>query len=237
MEVIPAVDIKDGSCVRLKKGDFNKRRVYSTSPVDVALYWEKHGASRLHIVDLDGAKSGWPTHLKTIREIALRVNIPLQVGGGIRSLKVIKKYLDSGVDRIILGTVALKNPELVKRALDNFGSNRIVVGVDARGGKVATEGWLKTSQVTVEDIISEMEEVGVKTFIYTDINRDGMLKGPDIEGIKRVLKSTKARIIASGGISSRQDLINLKAIGIKAAIVGKALYEGNLPLEVLNQYP
>lgn len=228
MEVIPAIDLKEGRCVRLVRGEFDKEVVYSQQPVEMAKFWQNKGASRLHLVDLDGAKEGKPQNLELIQEIVSRLEIPVQLGGGIRSLETIGLYLDSGINRVILGTVALESPDLVEAAIKQYGPLRIVVGVDAREGRVAVKGWLETSEVKVEDLIQAMNEVGVTTFIYTDISRDGMLQGPDLEGLKRLNQITGIELIASGGISSLRDLEELSRAGIKSAIVGKALYTGDI---------
>lgn len=228
MEVIPAIDIKDGRCVRLVQGDFDQEQVYGEDPVKMAKYWESQGAKRLHVVDLDGAKTGEPCNLNLISDIVSAIEIPVQLGGGIRSLEIMETYLKQGVDRVIVGTLALKNPDLVEKAVKKYGSESIVVGVDAKNGQVAVEGWLETSSRTVEDIILNLKNRGVTTFIYTDISRDGMLSGPDVDGLKKLDQIEDVNIIASGGISSEEDLNQLSEIDIAKAIVGKALYDGEL---------
>jgi len=235
IEIIPAVDIKDGKCVRLEQGDFDKEKVYGENPVKMSGYWENQGARRLHVVDLDGAKTGKPVNLDLINRIAASLKIPLQLGGGVRSLKIIEQYIKNGVDRVIIGTMALKNPEMVKKAVEKFGSDKIVVGVDARKGKVAVEGWLEESEKEVSEVVKSLKNKGVKTFIYTDIGKDGMLIGPDVEGMKRLLKIKGVNIIASGGISSQKDLEKLSKIGVKQAIVGKALYDNKLDHDILKR--
>lgn len=228
MLIIPAIDLKEGRCVRLLKGDFSRETVYSKNPLEMAGYWQKHGAQYLHIVDLDGARNGKPQNLSIIKEIASSLDIPVQLGGGIRSLEIIDLYLKAGVDRVILGTLALEAPEVVKEALKNYGPERIVIGVDGRRGKVAVKGWLEDSDIDVAHLIKEMKEIGVKTFVYTDISKDGTLEGPDIAGLVLLNKIDQVDIIASGGVSSLEDLKELKEIGIKYSIVGKALYTGDL---------
>ncbi|MFW6278793.1 MAG: 1-(5-phosphoribosyl)-5-[(5-phosphoribosylamino)methylideneamino]imidazole-4-carboxamide isomerase [Bacillota bacterium] len=228
MEVIPAVDIQDGKCVRLLQGDFDREVVYGENPVEMAEHWAEQGAKRLHVVDLDGARTGQPCNLDLIEGIASRLEIPVQLGGGIRNLDTIKKYLDVGIDRVILGTVALENPELVAQAVKLYGTEKIVVGVDAREGKVAVEGWQETSEKKVEEVITSLKEKGVTTFIYTDIGRDGMLEGPDVSGLQDLLQIEGIEVIASGGISSREDIDKLTEIGIEKGIVGKALYSGEI---------
>lgn len=228
MEIIPAIDLKDGRCVRLVQGDYEQETVYSQEPVQMARYWQNQGARRLHLVDLDGAKDGKPVNLEIIREIIGVLEIPIQLGGGIRSLETIDYYLAAGIDRVILGTIALEKPEIVKEALEKYGVERIVVGVDARDGKLAIQGWLETSSRTVEEMIQEMKELGARTFIYTDISKDGTLKGPDLEGLKKYNQIPGIEVIASGGVSSFADLKELAGIGIKSVIVGKAFYSGAL---------
>ena len=228
MQVIPAVDIKDGQCVRLFQGDFDREVVYGEKPVEMAQHWQEKGAERLHVVDLDGAKNGVPRNKDIISEIVNVLKIPVQLGGGIRSLELIKQYLDLGVDRVILGTIALEDPDLVAEAVDNFGSARIVAGVDAWDGKVAVEGWVETSDREVTEVVELLKDKGVKTFIYTDISRDGMLSGPDVKGLQQLKALEGINVIASGGISSVADLKKLEQAGIEEAIVGKALYSGEI---------
>ncbi len=232
MEVIPAVDIKEGKCVRLIQGDFNREVIYGEDPIETALYWEQQGARRLHVVDLDGARTGKPHNLELIRNLARKLAIPVQLGGGIRTREIIEQYLTTtGIDRVILGTAALENPALVKNAVQYFGSHKIAVGVDARDGKIAVEGWQEVSEKTVLEIVNEYKKIGVTTFIYTDISKDGMLEGPDITGIKKLVQMEDIEIIASGGISTPEDIIKLDRIGVKKGIVGQALYSGDLKPE------
>ena len=228
MEVIPAVDIKDGKCVRLFQGDFEREIIYGENPVEMARHWEEHGAGRLHVVDLDGARTGEPCNLSLINEIVQELSIPVQLGGGIRTTDIVDKYIQAGIDRVIMGTAALRNPELVARVVETFGSDRIAVGVDARNNMVAVEGWQETSEKTVQEVIFTLKEKGVTTFIYTDISRDGMLGGPDTEGLQELLDIEGVNIIASGGISSPGDIKELARLGVKHGIVGKALYSGEL---------
>jgi len=228
MEIIPAIDLKDGCCVRLVKGEFSKETVYSRKPIQMARYWQQQGATRLHLVDLDGARDGKPQNLEIIREIVNSLEIPVQLGGGIRSKEIIDLYLLAGIDRVILGTIAQQNPSLVGKAIQEYGSDRIVVGVDGRDGRVAVKGWVEDTEQTVEELILEMKSLGVKTFIYTDISRDGTLVGPDLEGLKKLSRIEGIEVIASGGVSSLNDLIALQGIGIRQAIVGRALYTGDI---------
>ena len=228
MEIIPAIDLKDGRCVRLVRGDYDQETVYSQEPARMARFWQEQGAERLHLVDLDGAKDGKPVNLEIIKEIISVLEIPIQLGGGIRSLETIDYYLSAGIEREILGTIALREPVVGKEALERYGAERIVVGVDARDGQVAVQGWLETSNRTVDEMIQEMKEMGVRTFIYTDISKDGTLQGPDLEGLQRYNQIPGIELIASGGVSSYADLEELAGIGIKSVIVGKALYTGDL---------
>ena len=233
MQVIPAVDIKNGRCVRLEQGDFSKEKVYYNNPLETALFWQKKGAKILHVVDLDGAKDGRPQNIFLIKDIIKKLDIPVQIGGGIRNIEVIGEYLNTGAFRIIIGTLALEKPEVVNRLVSKFGANKIVAGVDARDNRVAVRGWLETSEKEVEDVIIDLKNRGIKTFIYTDISRDGMLTGPDIKGLKRLNELSGVEIVASGGITTKEHLQQLQDIGINYAIVGKALYTKKLNYEWL----
>ena len=230
MEVIPAIDLKGGKCVRLYQGDYRQETVFSDDPLGMALHWSSSGASRLHLVDLDGAAKGEPRHWPVIAEIAKAINIPVQVGGGIRRMETIERLLGSGVDRVILGTAAIEDPELIKEACHRFGE-AIVVGVDARDGYVATHGWKRKTRFTAIELIQGMTSLGAKRFIYTDISRDGTLSQPNFEVIAELISTTKLPIIASGGIASISHLVRLKQLGAEGAIVGRALYTGDIRLE------
>ncbi len=230
MEVIPAIDLKGGKCVRLYQGDYRQETVFSDDPLGMALHWSSSGASRLHLVDLDGAAKGEPRHWLVIAEIAKAINIPVQVGGGIRRMETIERLLGSGVDRVILGTAAIEDPELIKEACHRFGE-AIVVGVDARDGYVATHGWKRKTRFTAIELIQGMTSLGAKRFIYTDISRDGTLSQPNFEVIAELISTTKLPIIASGGIASISHLVRLKQLGAEGAIVGRALYTGDIRLE------
>jgi phosphoribosylformimino-5-aminoimidazole carboxamide ribotide isomerase len=230
VEVIPAIDLKGGKCVRLYQGDYRQETVFSEDPVGLALYWSSLGAPRLHLVDLDGAAKGQPCHTPIISEIVKAISIPVQVGGGIRRRETIEALLGGGVDRVILGTAATEEPELIEEACRRFGE-AIVVGVDARDGYVATHGWKKKTRFTVIELIKEMTSLGAKRFIYTDISRDGTLSQPNFEAIEELISTTKLPIIASGGITSISHLVRLKQLGVGGAIVGRALYTGDIRLE------
>ena len=229
MIIYPAIDVKDGKCVRLVQGQFNAVTVYSDDPVEMALKWEKLGAQYLHVIDLDGARCGEPQNIAVISEMAVKLGIPVQVGGGIRTIETMEIVLCKGIERIILGTSAVKDPKLVKHALQNF-ENNVVIGIDARDGMVAIEGWAKTSNFTAVGFAKKMEELGAKTIIYTDISRDGMLTGPNFKAMEEMVKEVGVDIIASGGISSIDDIKRLKDIGVAGTIIGKALYTGDIDL-------
>jgi phosphoribosylformimino-5-aminoimidazole carboxamide ribotide isomerase len=229
-EIIPAIDILNGRCVRLKQGRYDAETVYSKDPVEMAKKWESEGAKRLHVVDLDGARTGIPNNIEIIKSIAKELNIPVQTGGGIRNFDLIKELIDFGIDRIILGTTAVKNPNLLAKVCEKFGE-QIAVAIDAKEGRVATEGWTQVSKKDTLTLAREAIDLGVKRFIYTDISRDGMLQGPNFEGIKNFVSQIRVPVIASGGISSKEDIEKLKETGAEGCIVGKALYEGMVKLE------
>lgn len=231
MILFPAIDIMDRKCVRLKQGRFHERVVYSDKPIEVALEWEENKASYLHIVDLDGAQVGYSINDDVIEKIASALDIPIQVGGGIRTIKDIEHKLSLGVERIILGTVAANNPGFVKEAISIFGSDKIVVGIDAKDGMVATEGWEKMSNYNALNLAIQMKKIGVETIVYTDISKDGMLQGPNINNTKELIDKTGLNVIASGGISSMKDLELVNEINAYGCIIGKALYEKHIDLK------
>jgi len=230
MEIIPAVDIKGGKCVRLYQGDYTKETVFFDDPLAVALKWESLGARRIHLVDLDGAAAGEVRNLAVIEAIARELRVPVQLGGGIRDSATVSKLLDIGVKRVILGTAAVERPELIKKLCGEFGE-AIIVGIDARDGMVATRGWLKGTQTKALELGKRMVELGVKRIIYTDIKRDGTLTEPNYDEIAEMARGVQAKIIAAGGISALEHLTKLKKLGVEGAIVGKALYTGNIDLE------
>lgn len=229
MIILPAIDIKDGRCIRLFQGDYAKATTYADNPVQVALRWQDAGAHWLHVVDLDGAIQGVPVNLPFIEKIRAATSIHIEVGGGLRSLEHIERVLELGIDRVILGTVAITNPILLHQALERWCS-RIVVGLDARDGLVAISGWRETSQVQATDLAIQLGAAGVQRFIYTDISRDGAMNGPNFNALAEVCLATTARLIASGGVRSLADLQALSALSIEGAIVGKALYTGDIDL-------
>jgi phosphoribosylformimino-5-aminoimidazole carboxamide ribotide isomerase len=230
MVIYPAIDIKGGKCVRLMQGRFSEVTVYSDSPLEMAKKWEEAGARYIHLVDLDGALEGMQVNGDIIEGIAKTVKIPVQLGGGIRSLETIENVLARGVNRVILGTSAVSNPELVKEAIEKYG-DRIVIGIDAKDGMVAVEGWERISDLKAIDFAQKMQAIGARTIIYTDISRDGMLKGPNLEAMHEMAQNVSIDVIASGGVSSLKDIIDLSQTGVEGAIVGKALYVGNVSLE------
>ncbi|MCJ7516243.1 MAG: 1-(5-phosphoribosyl)-5-[(5-phosphoribosylamino)methylideneamino]imidazole-4-carboxamide isomerase [Dehalococcoidia bacterium] len=230
MEIIPAVDIKGGKCVRLYQGDYSQETVFSENPVDVAMGWKSQGARRLHVIDLDGAAGGEPRNLKVIEGIVKRTNLPVQLGGGIRDEAIVARLLDIGIARVILGTVAVENPELVKTLCQRYGK-AIVVGIDARDGYVATRGWVKETEIKALELGLQMARLGVSRIIYTDIKRDGTLTEPGFEAIEEMVKGVSLPIIAAGGISKLSHLRELKKLGVEGAIVGKAIYTGDINLK------
>jgi phosphoribosylformimino-5-aminoimidazole carboxamide ribotide isomerase len=230
IEIIPAIDIRDGRCVRLYQGNFDQETVFSDDPVEVALQWQSLGAPRLHIVDLDGAFSGEVHNLDIITEIASAVLIPTQLGGGIRKLETAEQMLKAGIERVILGTAAVEDGELIKRACQRFRES-IIVGIDARDGYVSTHGWRQETKLKAIELAQSMVELGVRRFICTDINRDGTLTEPNFSAIAELVNAIRAPVIASGGVSSLNHLKMLKSLGVEGAIVGKALYTGDIDLK------
>ncbi|MDF2541132.1 MAG: hisA [Herbinix sp.] len=231
MKLFPAIDIKNGQCVRLRQGKFEDVLIYSDTPLKIAKLWEAHKASYIHIVDLDGALVGHSVNDEVIKSIVNEVKIPIQVGGGIRTMNDIEHKLNLGVGRVIIGTKAVKDPGFVKDAVKAFGRDRIVIGIDAKDGMVAIEGWEKLSTHHAVSLALEMKKIGVKTIVYTDISKDGMLQGPNISYTKEMSEITGMNIIASGGVSSLKDLELLHEAGIYGAIIGKALYENRIDLK------
>ncbi|MFC3040179.1 1-(5-phosphoribosyl)-5-[(5-phosphoribosylamino)methylideneamino]imidazole-4-carboxamide isomerase [Virgibacillus xinjiangensis] len=230
MILFPAVDIKNGKCVRLTQGDYNKEKIYSDSPSETALKWQEKGAESLHIVDLDGAKTGESTNKASIKQIAKKTRIPIQVGGGIRSLGLIDEYIDAGISRVIIGTAAIHDKDFLRKAVNQYGE-KIAVSIDARNGYVATDGWTETSSVKALDLAKELEELGVQTIVYTDILKDGMLQGPNFDELQTINEATAMNVIASGGITNKEDIQKLRSLHLFGAIIGKALYDGTLVFE------
>jgi len=233
MKLFPAIDIRGGKCVRLLKGDFDQETVFSDSPADMAAQWESQGAEFLHLVDLDGARAGKPQNLETVKAILAKVKIPVELGGGIRTLEDIKEVLGLGVCRVILGSVAVHDPALVKAACEQYG-DRVVVGIDAKEGMVAVEGWGQTSNLEAPVLGKMMAEAGVKTIIYTDISRDGTLGGVNVAATVEMAEKSGLEVVASGGIKDLEDIKALKEhekSGVAGAILGKSLYMHTLDLK------
>ena len=231
MVIVPAIDMLDGQCIRLFKGDYNKVTVYG-DPLEIGKKWQEMGAKLLHLVDLDGAEAGNPKNLEVVRRLVEELDIPVELGGGIRSMETIKMYLDMGVQRVILGTAAVENKALVACAAAVYG-DRIVVGIDAQDGMVKTKGWLEETNIRAVELAMDMKELGVERIIYTDINRDGTLTGPNLEETAALARDARIRVTASGGMSSIQDVKNvlkLEQYGVDEVILGKALYEDKIDL-------
>ncbi len=229
MIILPAIDIKDGRCVRLYEGNYDQATTYDANPVRVAQRWQSAGASWLHVVDLDGAAAGQPVNVELIRRMRATTSLLIELGGGMRMFDHIRQVFDLGIDRVILGTVALTNRALLEEALSCWGE-RIAVGLDARNGWIATAGWRDTSQVQATSLAIELGANGVQRIIYTDIARDGALKGPNLDALREMQQVISGSLIASGGVSSIDDLRSLAALGIEGAVVGRALYTGDVDL-------
>ena len=232
MLLIPAIDLKDGQCVRLQQGDMNRVTTFNTDPVEQALHWLEQGARRLHLVDLNGAFAGKPKNLGVVKEILQEIDgeIPVQLGGGIRDLDTIEQYIDAGMRYVIIGTAAVKNPGFLADACSAFGGH-IIVGLDAKDGKVATDGWSKLTGHEVTTLAKKYEDLGVESIIYTDIGRDGMLSGVNIEATVRLSQASSIPVIASGGLSNMDDIDKLCAVeeeGVIGVIAGRAIYSGDL---------
>lgn len=230
MIIFPAIDIRGGQCVRLKQGDFNQETVYSSNPSEMAKKWEEGGAEFIHVVDLDGAKDGEGKNLSVIEEIVKSVNVPVQLGGGIRTMEYIDKLIKAGVSRVILGTAVIEKEGFAEEAVEKYG-DKIAVSLDAKNGYVATKGWTHTTDIKAIDVAKELEKIGVKTIIYTDIAKDGMLIGPNFDETGALNESVNIDIIASGGVGSVEDVKRLTEMNVYGAIIGKALYDGKVSLK------
>jgi phosphoribosylformimino-5-aminoimidazole carboxamide ribotide isomerase len=227
LEIIPAIDIRGGLAVRLFQGDYAKETVFSNAPADVAHQWANAAPHRIHIVDLDGARDGKSANHAIIHSICKNIDIPIQVGGGIRSLNTIDEYLQAGVQRVILGTAAVENPHLVQEACAKFG-DAVIIGIDARNGFAATHGWMGNSLTKTSALISQMEALGVQRFIFTDIGRDGTLSGPNFHELNSVIESATQPIIASGGVANLEDIKLLTQTSVEGVVIGQALYTGTI---------
>lgn len=233
MIIIPAIDLKEGKCVRLEQGLMEKATIYSEDPATTAMHWEAQGAELLHVVDLDGAFAGSPRNLPAIIAIRNAIKIPIEVGGGIRDMDTVRKLVSIGIDKIILGTAAIKDPSFVQAACSEF-PGKIIVGIDAKDGLVAIKGWAEVTKVKAIDLAKQMQDHGVIAIIYTDIKRDGMLSGPNIEATRDLAKALHIPVIASGGVHTMKDVDNLLAVrhaGVTGVITGKAIYSGSLDLK------
>ncbi|MDR2170156.1 MAG: 1-(5-phosphoribosyl)-5-[(5-phosphoribosylamino)methylideneamino]imidazole-4-carboxamide isomerase [Planctomycetaceae bacterium] len=230
MQVIPAIDILNAQCVRLRQGDYGDETVYANDPVEVAKYWVSCGARMIHVVDLDGARDKRPVNCDIVRAIVQAVHIPVEVGGGIRTEETIKDYLDNGVERVVIGTLALKEPDWFCKMSKIF-PNRLVLGIDARNGQVATEGWLETSKTPAVKLAQQFIDLKLAAVVYTDIAKDGMLEGPNFAEMISMRDAVPFPVVASGGIASIEDIKKLTSLNIPACIVGKALYEKKFKLE------
>lgn len=232
MIVYPAIDIQDGKCVRLKKGDLHDPTVYSANPVDMAKKWAELGAEFIHIVDLDGAYRGSPENLPVVEKMIEAVDVPVQFGGGVRNIATVETLLNIGIARIVLGTVAVSDLSLVKQFIDRFG-DKIAVGIDSRNGTVSIKGWTESANVTDIELAKGLEKLGVSRAIFTDIERDGVLTGPNLDAVKRLIEAVKIKIIASGGVSKLQDVEALASLKPQpdGVIIGRALYTGDIKLD------
>jgi phosphoribosylformimino-5-aminoimidazole carboxamide ribotide isomerase len=234
MRIIPAIDIIDGKCVRLTRGDYDTSKIYNIDPVEVAKEFEANGIQFLHVVDLDGAKSKRIVNYKILEKIVSETNLSIDFGGGLKSDEDLRIAFDSGANQVTGGSVAVQNPEIFKAWLKQFGANKIILGADCKDRRIATNGWLKTSELDVLDFVLGYQAEGIESVICTDISKDGMLQGPSIELYKELLFKSEVKLIASGGVASIQDLIDLKGIGCEGASVGKAIYEGKITLKELS---
>lgn len=233
MIIYPAVDIRGGKCVRLYQGEFDKEKIYSSEPYEMAKKWESQGAEFLHLVDLDGALCGLPRNIEAVKKIVESVNIPVELGGGLRTMESLEKVLSLGVERAILGTALIKDPEFAKAAGQKFG-DRIIAGIDARYGKVSIDGWSRTTELNAIDMAQDLQSLGIGRIIYTDILCDGALKGINFKAFKELATDLEIPVIASGGVTDLEDIIRLKELeplGIDGVIIGKALYEGAISLK------
>ncbi len=233
-QVIPAVDIRGGHCVRLFQGQYDQETVFSEDPVAVALQWQEEGAHRVHVVDLDGALAGTPQNLAIVRRMAQLLSVPLEFGGGLRELRSIQQVLETGVERVILGTAAVETPSLVKQACALYG-DRVAVSLDARNGIVMTHGWTEASGEAALDVATRMINLGAARLVYTDITRDGTLTEPNFDAINQLATSVGVPVIASGGVSRAEQLVRLRNLGVEGAVVGRALYTGDIKMADLRQ--
>ena len=236
MKIIPAIDIIDGKCVRLSKGDYDTKKVYQENPLDVAKEYEANGIQYLHLVDLDGAKAKTIKNLKTLEILATKTNLIIDFGGGIKTRESLENAFNAGANQVTIGSIAVENPELCIDWINEFGAEKLILGADCLDRKVKTSGWLENSNLDVIDFIQSYQKKGITDVICTDISKDGMLEGPSFELYKEILNQSKVSLIASGGISSMKDLDDLKELGCSGAIIGKALYEEKITLKELQKF-
>ena len=232
MQILPAIDLRGGNCVRLRQGDYNQETVFGNNPAEMAKHWESLGGQFLHIVDLDGAKDGTQVNLEAIRAIVRAVQIPCELGGGIRNEETIRLMLDLGLERLVIGTLALRDPDWFRRMCEKF-PNRLVLGIDAKNGFVATDGWLEVSQRRAIELAREHEDIPLAAIVYTDIATDGMMKGANVPAMKEMKDAVRVPIVASGGVTTPADVYALRDAGLDACIIGRALYEGTIKLDEL----
>ncbi len=236
MKIIPAIDIIDGKCVRLSKGDYDTKKIYHENPLDIAKEYEAHGIQYLHLVDLDGAKAKTIKNLKTLEMLASQTNLIIDFGGGIKTRESLESVFNAGANQITIGSIAVENPQLCGEWITEFGAEKLILGADCLYRKVKTSGWLEDSDLDVLDFIQSYQSRGIKEVICTDISKDGMLEGPSFELYQEILKKSEIALIASGGISSLQDLEDLRQLGCSGAIIGKAIYEGKISLQELQKF-
>lgn len=230
MEILPAIDLRGGHCVRLTQGDYDRETVFDDDPAAVARRWADQGARRLHVVDLDGARDGVRGNAEAVSAIIAAVDIPVQLGGGVRDAAEARRLIDMGVDRVIFGTAAIEAPDQVKNAVEDLGPEHVIVGVDAKDGMVQTRGWLEGSQVSAADLARQMVDLGVRRFIYTDTSRDGTMTHPNFDAVAELQDNLRYPVIVAGGIASIEDLVELAKLGVAGAISGMAIYSGALDL-------
>lgn len=236
MKLIPAIDIIEGKCVRLSKGDYDTKKIYHENPLDIAKEYEAHGIQYLHLVDLDGAKAKTIKNLKTLEMLASQTNLIIDFGGGIKTRQSLESAFDAGANQITIGSIAVENPQLCEEWIKEFAAEKLILGADCLDRKIKTSGWLTDSDLDILDFIQSYQSRGIKEVICTDISKDGMLEGPSFELYKEILSECKISLIASGGISSLQDLQDLKQIGCSGAIIGKAIYERKISLKELQKF-
>jgi len=236
MRIIPAIDIIEGKCVRLTKGDYNTKKIYNENPLEVAKEFETNGIEYLHVVDLDGAKSSRIINHKVLEQIATKTNLKIDFGGGLKSGEDARIAFESGANQITGGSIAVKDPDVFIGWLTKYGKDKIILGADCKNRKIATNGWLETSEVDIVDFISEYQEIGIANTICTDVAKDGMLQGASLDLYIEILSKTSVNLIASGGVANINDLHRLKEIGCEGTIVGKAIYEGNISLKELQEF-